>query len=424
MKKTSKLLLSIFGVVAAVNAQANVWSWFGNSAGDDGNANTQGNGGYSQKTTSSQVKTQPQQTINYQIILDAGSSGTRVYVYQETSDSAANKFPQIKELFQEKLSNPLASHVNDQAGTEALITSLLNKASAHIPATVNHSTIKVNVLATAGMRKLSAADQAQIYSYVKPTITKLGYSIGDVRTMEGYQEGIYTWAALNYLDDGFARVQPLGSYEVGGASMQIVYPTSKTLPTGADSKDYWNVKLLNGKEVYVFSRTWLGLGDNDSFKAMNQASNPDRMYCFPIGYSESATNSAGKFDMNLCKQEYSKVIGNQLAMVHPAGVTFNGVSSPAYMLKVWGIEGKPSQLRTTANTYCAQNLTAVDTQIQDKKANINEVCAKSAYNDEMLDLLGQNTNPQYQARLKVGADNSEVNWTLGYYVVANNGITK
>lgn len=44
-----KVLILILGI-AASSSYANVWSWFGNSAGDDGNANTQGNGAYVKPT--------------------------------------------------------------------------------------------------------------------------------------------------------------------------------------------------------------------------------------------------------------------------------------------------------------------------------------------------------------------------------------
>lgn len=48
----TKILLACVCTAFALNANASIWSWFGNSAGDDGNPNTQGNGAYAKASNS------------------------------------------------------------------------------------------------------------------------------------------------------------------------------------------------------------------------------------------------------------------------------------------------------------------------------------------------------------------------------------
>ncbi len=358
---------------------------------------------------------------SYQIIMDAGSSGTRIYVYKQKRNTIKD-LPQFQELLNHRTATPLAKQT--VSGAQKLVSDLLTLAKTELikHKQTNTNNIRVNLLATAGMRKLAKDKQEEIYDGVRKTIKAESFTVGEVRTLDGYQEGIYTWAALNYLSDTFKANTALGSIEVGGASLQIVYP-STTLPK--NTSDYKMVTLVNNQQYSVFSRTWLGLGDNDALASMNKSIN--RQYCYPNQYIESTMD--GAFDLLKCKTLFQEVIATQLNMVDPKGITFNGVSSPAIMLNEWGIPTQAKQLNATVDKYCSESIGAVRLKIPKKAketplqyiANTGQICAKSSYIIKLLDILGQNTESSaYQARKTIKG--TEVNWSLGYYILQESGI--
>jgi hypothetical protein len=398
-----RYILTVLIISASVNSFA-LGGWAGNVGNDaspgDGNAHAA--------------------PRNYQVIIDAGSSGTRVYVYAKTQEDRVS-LPKFEQLLNLRKPTPLAATLDFPTKTESLITELLGAAQDKITQeSAAISNIEVNILATAGMRKLSPEEQQKIYERIPELIRRKGFAVGKIKTLAGYEEGIYTWAALNYLAESFtAQSRPRGSIEVGGSSMQIVYPIEST-PSNVDHSDYKRVTLVNnGTQYLVFSRTWLGLGDNDSLAAMRQLG--QTQLCYPSGYSES--NFSGHFNLQQCKLLYQKVIGAHLVMVSPAAaISFNGISSPAITLIMWGIESLPLNLGVTARRYCETSFQAVIEKAKavSKDPNLPEkyiipLCAKSAYIEQLLTTLKQ-TKPSYQAPKTING--AEINWTLGYYIIA------
>ena len=149
--------------------------------------------------------------------------------------------------------------------------------------------VKVELFATAGMRteeagnggKHTKAAISSFYGIIKAYVTGWGYDVGEFKTVNGNsEEGIWSWVNLNdYYYNVFGgnptktRVpqSPVGDVEVGGSSMQIAFPTDE--PTDSSANIY--KVTLNGKSFQVFSKTYLGLGADDT-----------RKYVKAIGYSQ------------------------------------------------------------------------------------------------------------------------------------------
>lgn len=146
--------------------------------------------------------------------------------------------------------------------------------------------VKVELLATAGMRTVafsnggtkSDADIVTFYQTMKTYVsTTKGFAVGDFRTINGNsEEGVWTWVNMNdYYYNIFGGnptvsavvLAPVGDFEVGGSSMQIAFPTATAT---SDAGNVYPVKI-NGKSFNVYSKTFLGLGGDDSRKFMRSA---------------------------------------------------------------------------------------------------------------------------------------------------------
>lgn len=102
------------------------------------------------------------QENRYAIIVDAGSSGSRLFVYRiPTHENGDNSLPPITlcldaegKPLTKKVNPGLSSFASDPSSAQAYISGLLSIAAHNIPRQY-HSVTPVYILATAGMRLLT-----------------------------------------------------------------------------------------------------------------------------------------------------------------------------------------------------------------------------------------------------------------------------
>jgi Golgi apyrase len=226
------------------------------------------------------------------VILDAGSSGTRVHVYRwlnssraiEKADSA--KLHSLPELKTEKKwtlkIKPGVSTFGDRpadVGREHL-QELLDHALSVVPEDQVEDT-PLFLMATAGVRLLEPMQQSallsEICSYAQQH-TK--FSLPDcglhIQVIPGETEGLYGWIAANYLLGGFDAPEKhnhgkghhtYGFLDMGGASAQIAFaPNTTEAEKHANDLKLLRMRTLDGRpsEYKVFSATWLGFGVNQA----------------------------------------------------------------------------------------------------------------------------------------------------------------
>lgn len=267
--------------------------------------------GYLLNTYSSYINTTP----FYTAIFDAGSSGTRLSLYQVTpstvggkalitsiftkkyKDSGINDFMSGKGTIDQSslpgglLPNGCGGTSNqgqDQVGP-CVLQPLLDYLTIRLPSGVVASNIKIELFATAGMRTediknggaFTSAQITNFYDnimkqYVKTTTLNGGalYSnVGSFKTINGNsEEGVWSWINLNdvyyntFAKQGSCGNAPIGDFEVGGSSMQVVFPVPKT-SSASDANNIYQVNI-NGCAIKVYSKTFLGLGGDDARKFM------------------------------------------------------------------------------------------------------------------------------------------------------------
>ncbi|KPM40062.1 hypothetical protein AK830_g6473 [Neonectria ditissima] len=224
----------------------------------------------------------------YGVILDAGSSGTRLYVYKWKNHAAVTKdasavelksLPKIK-LEKSKKIHPGVSSFADNISSigpdhlQELIKIALDEVPHHkVPET------PIYLMATAGMRLLPEYQQSALLQSMCTYLRANSKFIlpdcdAHIQVISGETEGLYGWIAANYLLGGFDAPQnhdhgkdhhTYGFLDMGGASAQIAFaPNSTESEKHANDLKMVRMRTLDGSpaEYKVFTSTWLGFGAN------------------------------------------------------------------------------------------------------------------------------------------------------------------
>ncbi|KAI8942487.1 hypothetical protein NX059_000553 [Plenodomus lindquistii] len=259
----------------------------------------------------------------YGVVLDAGSSGTRVHIYRWlNSDNARNKatdaqlhsLPVIetKKKWTKKIHPGISTfgeHPHN-VGIEHL-EDLLRHALKHIPAEDVPNT-PLFLLATAGMRILPERQRKEVLKEVcdftrKTTKFQLPDCDVHIQVIPGETEGLYGWIAANYLLGGFDQPKDhdhgkghntYGFLDMGGASAQIAFaPNATEAEKHANDLTLMRLRTIGGTplEYKVFVTTWLGFGVNQAreryLKALLQSSSSKELPdpCLPNGLKMDIT---------------------------------------------------------------------------------------------------------------------------------------
>lgn len=229
---------------------------------------------------------------SYAVILDAGSSGTRVYVYNwkkaayvRTKEDAHDlaELPKIKTHKDWRLKvHPGVSTFGNKpelVGPEHLAP-LLTFALDVVPREEVPNT-PIFVLATAGMRLLPDMQRSQLLGHICAYFRRESrFQLPDcdlhVQVIPGETEGLYGWIAANYLLGGFDAPgkhdhgkghHTYGFLDMGGASAQIAFaPNSTETQRHANDLKLLRLRTMDGNslEYRVFVTTWLGFGANEA----------------------------------------------------------------------------------------------------------------------------------------------------------------
>ncbi|KAJ5279281.1 hypothetical protein N7478_004653 [Penicillium angulare] len=256
----------------------------------------------------------------YGVVLDAGSSGTRVHVYRwlrnATARNKADEYdlkslPEIKtkEEWVKKIHPGVSSFANapESVGPDHL-AQLLDHAKTIIPKEDIKET-PIFLLATAGMRLLGSLERQllldQICSYTRASTDFLLPDCAmHIQVIPGVTEGLYGWIATNYLMGAFDS--PLlhdhgkghhtyGFLDMGGASAQIAFaPNATEAEKHANDLKLLRLRNIDGsmQEHRLFVTSWLEFGVHEARRrylehlqeeaiGSNVAEFPDP--CLPIG---------------------------------------------------------------------------------------------------------------------------------------------
>ena len=268
-------------------------------------------------------------TREYAVILDCGSSGSRVFVYHWPEHSGqAHKLLDIRQVLGsdgkpavKKVEPGLSAFPDATSKATDQVVELLDFAKQHIPE-VYHQDTHVYLMATAGMRMLKEEDQEKILLDIKsnvPLRTPFKVLTDNVEVISGKREGIYAWISINAFlgklgtNNYNQPEETVGVIDMGGGSIQIAFEMGETdkAPTDVMESVYLGVSDTDSSLTFrLYVATYLGLGANSAIQAHFE---------------------------NLAKNEYQKlsdIIDSVVAKhsTHDTPVAVKSVQDPCYPL--------------------------------------------------------------------------------------------
>ncbi|XP_037958644.1 ectonucleoside triphosphate diphosphohydrolase 5 isoform X2 [Teleopsis dalmanni] len=195
----------------------------------------------------------------YAVIIDAGSTGSRVLAYKFDKSFIDNKLVLSDELFRERKPG-LSSFADNPAKGAHLIKLLLDEAKEFVPKEKWSSTPLV-LKATAGLRLLPQSKAENLLNAVRDLFAKSEFSVdmNAVEIMEGIDEGIFSWFTVNFLLGRLSKANQAAALDLGGGSTQVTFAPTDPDQVPVYEKYMHEVTTVNRK-VSVFTHSYLGLG--------------------------------------------------------------------------------------------------------------------------------------------------------------------
>ncbi|OQO14190.1 putative guanosine-diphosphatase [Cryoendolithus antarcticus] len=226
------------------------------------------------KCTRSYSKDKP--LVQYALMLDAGSTGSRIHVYRFNN---CGPTPELEdEIFEQTVvkegGSGLSSYKGDAEGAAKSLDVLMDVAVKAVPEKLKGCT-PVAVKATAGLRKLGPEMSGAILKAVRTRLETVypfpvvSEAKGGVEVMDGKDEGVYAWITTNYLlgkIGGPDKTPTAAVFDLGGGSTQIVFqPTFAEARNGgmpeqlAEGDHKYSLKF-GGRDFTLYQHSYLGYG--------------------------------------------------------------------------------------------------------------------------------------------------------------------
>lgn len=223
--------------------------------------------------------------VQYAIMIDAGSTGSRIHVYKFNNCGSTPELESEEFKMTEKREggSGLSAYKTDAEAAAKSLDPLLQVAMDTIPDEFK-SCSPVAVKATAGLRLLGEEMSAKILDAVRARLeTQYPFPVvskekGGVEIMPGEMEGVYAWITTNYLlgkIGGPDKSPTAAIFDLGGGSTQIVFqPTfpdapDSGMPQHMEEGDHKYSLDFGGRSFELYQHSHLGYGLMSARKALH-----------------------------------------------------------------------------------------------------------------------------------------------------------
>eukprot|EP01012_Entosiphon_sulcatum_P009808 TRINITY_DN1562_c0_g1_i2.p1 TRINITY_DN1562_c0_g1~~TRINITY_DN1562_c0_g1_i2.p1 ORF type:complete len:466 (-),score=62.89 TRINITY_DN1562_c0_g1_i2:191-1588(-) len=275
----------------------------------------------------------------YGLVMDAGSSGTRIYVYTWLQRTNYRQFPDVNSApigqpqWSKKKTPGISAFASNTTGLIDYFTDLISFATDHIPIEVQKST-PLYLKATAGMRLLTEEEIASILSVVRTVLGETVFSFKSAEVISGEEEGVFGWLTVNSLLHNLDSVsKTVGAVDMGGASMQVTF-----VSTERPLSNYFDLHVATSTYP-LYTHSYLTFGNDQAAARLydvlvgnnDEGQNP----CFFGGFNKNFTSTSGRqvnltgtADYNNCKTETKNLLElNVYCPARPCAI--NGIYQPA-----------------------------------------------------------------------------------------------
>jgi Golgi nucleoside diphosphatase len=233
--------------------------------------------------------------FEYGLVVDAGSSGSRIFLYKWPSGVGPG----------------LSDQEHGLTALQTLVSSASHNLANHHHGVDAHD-VPIYLGATAGLRRLESDEREATMSRIRSLLHKSDFLFEDnyARVISGEEEGVYDWLTINYLKNGGAlptlSTPTYGALDLGGASTQISFRSRGR--RFLMSKDAFPLQIDNSKYL-LYSQSFLHYGVDEArlTHARQTALNNDYNPCFPVGYKDELTNLPGGSNWDECLKSVAQM---------------------------------------------------------------------------------------------------------------------
>lgn len=376
------------------------------------------------------------QNPNYLAVIDAGSSGSRIFLFSWTHLDAMgipNLAPVRDENGKEihmKTDLGLSDSVQYKEPSDAAssLEPLLSFVKTHLSSEALANT-SIILNATAGMRLISSERSDAILDNARKLFVKHGFKVSQspekvARIIDEDSEGIYGWIGVNFLLGNLTDSHTTtGVLDLSGASTKITYASNKT-----EGEGITNIKI-GEKEFHVFTHSFLGLGLNKAFQKLATQD------CLPIKLPSPLGEGTGSFEnclKNNQKRIMDAVIGNAslLKPIDDEMLSSNFLLIGGYYYTYEYLKGLDSDslgsdsMPQTWKEMLVNNGTRTCTLSSEQqlrtfpaipKLYIDRFCFNSAYILALLEKYGFNekSSIEFKQNLEFKGHSVEIGWHVG-----------
>ena len=244
-------------------------------------------------TTSAHAEFTPCKQQQCIAVVDAGSTGSRLHIYAYDLDES-NSPININELWNNKVTPGFATIAANTNTINVYLNDLFSGAPEH--------QMPVYFYATAGMRLVALPKQAKYYGELRNWFAKQNqWQLADAKTITGKDEALFDWLSVNYQLGTLQNTEKgtVGVMDMGGASVQIVFPLQKQ--SDINTKSQATIELY-GHKINLYVQSFLGLGQTEVLHQFLNSS-----YCFVNNYI-LPDGGMGQGNASACTQEVSSLI--------------------------------------------------------------------------------------------------------------------
>ncbi|KAK0058434.1 nucleoside-diphosphatase mig-23 [Biomphalaria pfeifferi] len=218
----------------------------------------------SQHTTSSgptKSPTDAKDYVGFGVLLDGGSSGTKMKVYGWKPPTATKRVPTVELLRTRRFSPGVHTLYSHWVNMTRYIGNIVEAARLAVPRE-KHTDTPIYMMATAGVRTLSLRETSILFDHIRLELANSGFSYHPqkVDVLSGEEEAVYSWIAANYLlgffDTEKADDKSIGILEMGGVSMQIAF-----IPHEPMYAEEFQVTVA-GKKYQLYAQSYMKYGSD------------------------------------------------------------------------------------------------------------------------------------------------------------------
>lgn len=222
--------------------------------------------------------------VQYAIMIDAGSTGSRIHVYKFNNCGAVPELEKEKFKMTDKAVGGLSKYRDDPVAAAKTLDALLQVAMEHVPDKLKRCS-PIAVKATAGLRLVGPEKSQAILDEVRRHLEAdypfpvVAPEHDGVAVMDGSLEGVYAWVTANYLlgkIGGPDKSETAAVFDLGGGSTQIVFePTFKGaagggMPDRLAEGDHKYSLDFGGRKFDLYQYSHLGYGLMSARKAIHK----------------------------------------------------------------------------------------------------------------------------------------------------------